>query len=116
MAEVIRYVLFKTQQNGGCPIKREELTQLIAKNYRQRALPTIIIKEARDKLSSIFGYEMRELQRARPSSANQGHASQQSMIYYNMCSYIHMLCIFFFYSFFLYSFLKLYPGTYGCHS
>uniref|UniRef100_A0A5B6Z7A1 Putative melanoma-associated antigen 8 isoform X2 n=1 Tax=Davidia involucrata TaxID=16924 RepID=A0A5B6Z7A1_DAVIN len=79
IAEVIRYVLFKTHQNAGCPIKRDELTQLITKNYRQRALPAFVINEARAKLSSIFGYEMRELQRSRPSSTNQGRSSQQSV-------------------------------------
>eukprot|EP00262_Sarcandra_glabra_P017977 TRINITY_DN6323_c0_g2_i1.p1 TRINITY_DN6323_c0_g2~~TRINITY_DN6323_c0_g2_i1.p1 ORF type:complete len:101 (+),score=17.43 TRINITY_DN6323_c0_g2_i1:83-385(+) len=78
VAEVIRNVLFKTHHNSGCPIKRDELTQLITKNYRQRSLPSIVIKEAREKLSSIFGYEMKELQRCRPSSTNQGRSSQQS--------------------------------------
>lgn len=77
IADVIRYVLFKTQQNFGCPIKREELTQLVTKNYRQRALPALVINEAQKKLSSIFGYEMRELQRSRPST-NQPRPSQQS--------------------------------------
>ncbi|KAM6563984.1 hypothetical protein CsatB_023982 [Cannabis sativa] len=79
VAEVIRYVLFKTHQTAGCPIKREELTQLVSKNYRQRALPGFIINEAKEKLSTIFGYEMRELQRSRPSSASQGRSSQQSV-------------------------------------
>ncbi|KAL5702351.1 hypothetical protein ACHQM5_027579 [Ranunculus cassubicifolius] len=78
VSEVIRYVLFKTYQSSGCPIKREELTQLVTKNYRQRALPALIIKEAKDKLSNIFGYEMKELQRSRPSSTNQGRPSQQN--------------------------------------
>lgn len=78
MGEVIRYVLFKTHQSSGCPIKREELTLLITKNYRQRLLPAFVINEAKAKLSSIFGYEMRELQRSRPSSTNQTRASQQS--------------------------------------
>ncbi|XP_038708025.1 melanoma-associated antigen 1-like isoform X1 [Tripterygium wilfordii] len=78
VAEVIRYVLFKTHQNSGCPIKREELTQIVTKNYRQRSLPALVINEAIKKLSSIFGYEMRELQRSRPSTAAQGHSSQQS--------------------------------------
>lgn len=80
VAEVIRYVLFKTHHNAGCPIKREELTQIVTKNYRQRALPGFIINEARDKLAAIFGYEMRELQRSRPSSASQGRSSQQSSV------------------------------------
>ncbi|OUZ99637.1 MAGE protein [Macleaya cordata] len=79
VAEVIRYVLFKTHQNSGCPIKRDELTLLVTKNYRQRSLPALVINEAREKLSSIFGYEMRELQRTRPSSTNQNRSSQLSL-------------------------------------
>ncbi|XP_042408599.1 uncharacterized protein LOC121997963 isoform X2 [Zingiber officinale] len=78
VGEVIRYVLFKTHQSSGCPIKREELTQLITRNYHQRSLPALVINEAREKISSIFGYEMKELQRSRPSSNKQGRASQQS--------------------------------------
>ncbi|XAR63229.1 hypothetical protein NMG60_11023098 [Bertholletia excelsa] len=78
VAEVIRYVLFKTQQNSGCPIKRDELTQVVTRNYRQRALPASVINVAREKLLNIFGYEMRELQRCR-SSTNQGRSSQQSV-------------------------------------
>ncbi|KAL6012153.1 hypothetical protein ACLOJK_002631 [Asimina triloba] len=78
VAEVIRYVLFKSHQSSGCPIKREELTNLITKNYRQRNLPALVIKEAGEKLSSIFGYEMKELQRSRPSSTNQTRHSQNS--------------------------------------
>ncbi|KAK7272721.1 hypothetical protein RJT34_29517 [Clitoria ternatea] len=80
VGEVIRYMLFKTHQNSGCPIKREELTQLITKNYHQRNLPTFVINEAKEKLSSIFGYEMRELQRALPSSKTQGRLSQQNVV------------------------------------
>ncbi|PKU74365.1 non-structural maintenance of chromosomes element 3 homolog [Dendrobium catenatum] len=78
VAEVIRYVLFRTHHGNGCPIKREELTQLITKSYHQRSLPTIIINEAREKLSIIFGYEMKELQRTRASSNRR--ASQQSVV------------------------------------
>ncbi|KAJ8534762.1 hypothetical protein K7X08_016490 [Anisodus acutangulus] len=78
VAEVIRYVLFKTEQNSGCPIKREELTQLITgRNYRQRNLPAFVINEAKSKLSSIFGFEMRELQRSRSSSTQNPRSSQQ---------------------------------------
>ncbi|GFQ02398.1 melanoma-associated antigen g1 [Phtheirospermum japonicum] len=78
VGDVVRYILFKSEQNGGCPIKRDELTQLITgKGYKQRNLPAFVINEAKSKLSSIFGYEMRELQRSRPS-ANQGRATQQS--------------------------------------
>ncbi|XP_039796869.1 melanoma-associated antigen 1-like [Panicum virgatum] len=74
--EVTRYVLFKTHQTSGCPIKREELTGIVTKNYRQRALPTLVINEARDRLAATFGYEMRELQRTRAPSTRAGRASQ----------------------------------------
>ncbi|KAG4946281.1 hypothetical protein JHK87_042288 [Glycine soja] len=77
VGELIRYMLFKTHQNSGCPIKREELTQLVTKNYHQRNLPTFVINEAKEKLSFVFGYEMRELQRAHPSSKAQTRSSQQ---------------------------------------
>ncbi|CAA7401660.1 unnamed protein product [Spirodela intermedia] len=78
VADVIRSILFKTHQSSGCPIKRDELTHLITKNYRQRLLPAFVINEARNKLTSIFGYEMRELHRIRSSSTKQRHSSQQS--------------------------------------
>ncbi|XP_024961400.1 melanoma-associated antigen 8 isoform X1 [Cynara cardunculus var. scolymus] len=78
VAEVIRYILFKTHQNSGCPIKRDELTQLITKTYHHRSLPTIVLNKATTKLSSIFGYDMKELQRSRPSSTNQPRSSQSS--------------------------------------
>jgi len=74
--DVMRYVLFKTHQASGCPIKREELTGIITKNYRQRGLPTLIINEARDRLAATFGYEMRELQRTRAPSTRFGRASE----------------------------------------
>lgn len=92
IGEVIRYILFKTEQNSGCPIKREELTQLITgKGYRQRLLPAFIIDEAKSKLSSIFGYEMRELLRSRPSAApNTGRASQSQQSVGDAKSYIIM--------------------------
>lgn len=76
----MRYVLFKTHQNSGCPIKREELTQIVTRNYRNRHLPAAVINEAREKFSSIFGYELKELQRCRPSSTAQPRSSQQSKI------------------------------------
>ncbi|KAK3030305.1 hypothetical protein RJ639_039308 [Escallonia herrerae] len=79
IGEVIRYVLFRNHQNAGCPIKRDELTQLVTKNYRQRSLPAFVINEARSNLASIFGYEMRELQRSRPLSTNQGRSMQQNV-------------------------------------
>ncbi|XP_055808655.1 uncharacterized protein LOC129877195 isoform X2 [Solanum dulcamara] len=80
VAEVIRYVLFKSEQSSGCPIKREELTQLITgKNYRQRNLPAFVINEAKLKISSIFGFEMRELQRSRSSATQNPRASQQDI-------------------------------------
>lgn len=78
VGELIRYMLFKTHQNSGCPIKREELTQLVTKNYHQRNLPTFVINEAKEKLSFVFGYEMRELQRTQPSSKARTQSSQQS--------------------------------------
>uniref|UniRef100_A0A2P2K2I4 Melanoma-associated antigen G1 n=1 Tax=Rhizophora mucronata TaxID=61149 RepID=A0A2P2K2I4_RHIMU len=80
VAEVIRYVLFKTHQNSGCPIKRDELTQIVTKNYRQRQLPAFVINEAKKNLSTIFGFELREFQRSRPLSTNQGRVSFQQSI------------------------------------
>ncbi|KAL8137317.1 hypothetical protein V2J09_003318 [Rumex salicifolius] len=68
VAEVVRFVLFKSHQSSGCPIKREELTQIVTKNYSPRALPALIINEAKEKLAHIFGYELKELQRARSSN------------------------------------------------
>uniref|UniRef100_A0A7N0V751 MAGE domain-containing protein n=1 Tax=Kalanchoe fedtschenkoi TaxID=63787 RepID=A0A7N0V751_KALFE len=79
VAQVLRFILFKTHQSSGCPIKRDELAQLVTKNYRHRQLPALVINEARDKLASVFGYEMRELQRLRPSTTNQARSSQQSL-------------------------------------
>lgn len=79
VGEVIRHVLFKSHQTSGCPIKREELTQIITKNYSQRGLPALVINEAREKLAGIFGYEMKELVRSRPTSNKQGRSSQQSV-------------------------------------
>lgn len=76
VADVMRYVLFKSHNSSGCPIKREELTGIITKNYRQRALPTLVINEARDRLAATFGYELRELQRTRASSTRAGRQSQ----------------------------------------
>ncbi|CAN6196876.1 unnamed protein product [Urochloa humidicola] len=88
VAEVMRYMLFKTHQNSGCPIKREELTGIITKNYRQRALPTLVINEARDRLSATFGYEMRELQRTRAPSTRAGRPSQPQQVNAEAKSYI----------------------------
>ncbi|XP_062187512.1 uncharacterized protein LOC133890904 [Phragmites australis] len=79
VAEVMRYVLFKTHQTSGCPIKREELTGIVTKNYRQRALPALVIKDARDRLAATFGYEMRELQRIRAPSTRSGRSSQTQL-------------------------------------
>ncbi|BAF20817.1 uncharacterized protein [Oryza sativa Japonica Group] len=79
VAEVMRHVLFKTHQTAGCPIKREELTQIVTKNYRQRVLPALVIKEAGDRLAATFGYEMRELQRTRAPSTRSGRPSQQQV-------------------------------------
>lgn len=79
VAEVMRYALFKTHGTSGCPIKREELTGIVTKNYRQRALPTLVIKEAQDRLAATFGYEMKELQRTRAPSARAGRPSQAQL-------------------------------------
>jgi hypothetical protein len=76
VAEVMRYVLFKTHQNSDCPIKREELTRIVTKNYCQRVLPTLVINEAKDRLAATFGYEMRELQRTRAPATRSGRPSQ----------------------------------------
>jgi hypothetical protein len=75
----MRYALFKTHQTSGCPIKREELTQIITKNYRQRGLPALVIKEAGDRLAATFGYEMRELQRTRAPSNRSARTSSQQL-------------------------------------
>ncbi|CAA7018719.1 unnamed protein product [Microthlaspi erraticum] len=76
VSEVIRFVLFKSHQNSGCPIKREDLTQIVTKNYRQRNLATHVINEAKSKLSKVFGYDLKELQRSKPSSTNQTRLPQ----------------------------------------
>lgn len=77
---MIRYVLFKSHQNSGCPIKRDELTQLVTKNYPNRSLPAFVLNKAFNKLSTIFGYDVKELQRVRPSSTNQARASQSERL------------------------------------
>ncbi|CAO2819260.1 unnamed protein product [Amaranthus hypochondriacus] len=79
VAEVSRYILFKTHQSSGCPIKRDELIQIVTKNYRQRALPAAVIEKAKEKLANIFGYELKELQRSRPSTKTQTRFSQLSV-------------------------------------
>ncbi|CAH2035352.1 unnamed protein product, partial [Thlaspi arvense] len=76
VSEVIRFVLFKSHQNSGCPIKREDLTQIVTKNYRQRNLATYVINEAKSKLSNVFGYDLKELQRSRPPSTGQTRLPQ----------------------------------------
>ncbi|EOA36222.1 hypothetical protein CARUB_v10010171mg [Capsella rubella] len=76
VAEVIRFILFKSHQNLGCPIKREDLTQIVTKNYRQRNLATHVINEAKNKLANVFGYDLKELQRARVSSNAQSRIPQ----------------------------------------
>ncbi|KAK9742611.1 hypothetical protein RND81_03G185600 [Saponaria officinalis] len=78
VGDVVRYILFKTHQSAGCPIKRDELTLIVTKNYRQRALPAAVIDKAKEKLAGVFGYELKELQRARSTSKNQSRYSQQS--------------------------------------
>ncbi|CAN7131767.1 unnamed protein product [Brassica rapa subsp. narinosa] len=76
VSEVIRFLLFKSHQNSGCPIKREDLTQIVTKNYRQRNLAASVINEAKTKLSSVFGYDLKELQRSRTCSNAQTRLPQ----------------------------------------
>ncbi|CAA0266382.1 putative MAGE domain, melanoma-associated antigen [Arabidopsis thaliana] len=76
VSEVIRFILFKFHQSSGTPIKREDLTQIVTKNYRQRNLATHVINEAKKKLSNVFGYDLKELQRARASSTGQSRLPQ----------------------------------------
>jgi hypothetical protein len=76
VSEVIRFILFKFHQSSGTPIKREDLTQIVTKNYRQRNLATHVINEAKKKLSNVFGYDLKELQRARSSSTGQSRLPQ----------------------------------------
>ncbi|ONM51375.1 hypothetical protein ZEAMMB73_Zm00001d018804 [Zea mays] len=99
VAEVMRYVLFKTHQSSDCPIKREELTGIITKNYRQRALPTLVINEAKERLAATFGYEMRELQRTRAPATRSGRPAQRqckasffslSLVYYYFVPFLCM--------------------------
>lgn len=78
VAEMMRYMLFKLHQHPGVPVKREELSQLVTKNYRQRNLPAVVITQAQKKFATIFGYEMKELQRSRPTKSNNVRSSQQS--------------------------------------
>jgi hypothetical protein len=80
VAEMMRCMLFKIHQHPGVPVRREELTQLVTKNYRQRNLPAVVITQAQKKFASIFGYEMKELQRSRPSKSNNVRSSQQSKL------------------------------------
>lgn len=76
VSEVIRFIFFKSHQNSGCPIKREDLTQIVTKNYRQRSLATYVINEAKNKLANVFGYDLKELQRSRSSSTGQTRLPQ----------------------------------------
>lgn len=76
VSEVIRFILFKSHQNSGCPIKREDLTQIVTKNYRQRNLATYVINEAKSKLLNVFGYDLKELQRVRGSTNVQSRLPQ----------------------------------------
>ncbi|CAL5024497.1 unnamed protein product [Urochloa decumbens] len=88
VAEVMRYMLFRTHQTSGCPIKREQLTGIITNNYRQRALPTLFINEARDRLVATFGYEMRQVQRTHATSTRAGRPSQPQQANAEAKSYI----------------------------
>ncbi|KAI4321137.1 hypothetical protein MLD38_034558 [Melastoma candidum] len=78
VGEVIRHVLFKSHQNSGCPLKWEELAHIVNRNYKNKNLSTLVINEARAKLSAVFGYRLVELHRSRPSSTNQSRAAPSS--------------------------------------
>ncbi|XP_010500010.1 PREDICTED: melanoma-associated antigen 8-like [Camelina sativa] len=88
VSEVIRFILFKSHQTSGCPIKREDLTQIVTKNYRQRNLATHVINEAKNKLSNVFGYDLKELQRSRASSNAQTRLPPQSQSSVDSKSYV----------------------------
>lgn len=45
-AEVVRFMLFKSHKQPNVPVKRDELTQLITENYKQRNLPSSVIANA----------------------------------------------------------------------
>eukprot|EP00252_Welwitschia_mirabilis_P021710 TRINITY_DN5646_c0_g1_i1.p1 TRINITY_DN5646_c0_g1~~TRINITY_DN5646_c0_g1_i1.p1 ORF type:complete len:238 (-),score=45.57 TRINITY_DN5646_c0_g1_i1:313-1026(-) len=80
VADVMRFMLFKNHQHPGVPVRREELTQIITKTYKQRNLPSEIISQAQKKFASIFGYEMKELQRSRTPKNNQIRSSQSNIV------------------------------------
>ncbi|KAJ6307143.1 hypothetical protein OIU78_022261 [Salix suchowensis] len=55
----------------------DDLPQLNISMEEKDKLVAEVIRYLNIKLTSIFGFEMRELQRARPSSTNQGRVSSQ---------------------------------------
>eukprot|EP00249_Psilotum_nudum_P010286 c22451_g1_i1 orf=348-974(-) len=73
----MRYMLFKNYQQPGVPVRREELTQLITKNYKAKNLPNTVIQKAQLKFARIFGYEMREIIRLRHTKGAAGQNSSQ---------------------------------------
>lgn len=75
-AEMVRFMLFKAYKQPDVPVKREELTQLITENYKQRNLTAAVIANAQVKLKDIFGLEMVEIHYARQSKGSKNSASQ----------------------------------------
>ncbi|GBG76813.1 hypothetical protein CBR_g23028 [Chara braunii] len=62
VAEVMRYMIFKNFQQPSVPVKREELNQIVNKQYKERRqLPGYIIALAQAKFPGCFGMEMREV-------------------------------------------------------
>eukprot|EP00245_Coleochaete_scutata_P007531 TRINITY_DN22975_c0_g1_i1.p1 TRINITY_DN22975_c0_g1~~TRINITY_DN22975_c0_g1_i1.p1 ORF type:complete len:284 (-),score=70.96 TRINITY_DN22975_c0_g1_i1:424-1275(-) len=89
VAEVMRYVLFKSHQQAGVPIRRDELVQVLTRQYKdRRGLPAYIIQVAQAKFPQIFGLELKELDRKNMKAAagargqNQGQESSSSVKYY----------------------------------
>ncbi|GBG71525.1 hypothetical protein CBR_g8943 [Chara braunii] len=62
VSEVMRYMIFKNFQQPSVPVKREELKQIVNKQYKdRRQLPGYIIALAQAKFPACFGMELREI-------------------------------------------------------
>eukprot|EP00775_Hariotina_reticulata_P010858 gene10858-11012_t len=72
VARVVRFMLFKNFEKPGVPVKRQELVEVIQKDQKggrhAKKLPAIVIPLAAGKLASVFGLEMRELNK-QPATA-----------------------------------------------
>ncbi|CAI9292315.1 unnamed protein product [Lactuca saligna] len=73
----VRSLLFFT--TGWKTQKQVSLLLVFLKRKVTRSLPTLVLNKATAKLSTIFGYNLKELQRSRPSSNNQARSSQSSV-------------------------------------